>query len=214
VSQQDVIRVMIVDDHLVVRQGFGMFLQAFPDLLLVGDAQDGAEALERCGELKPDVVLMDMMMPGMSGIETIRAMRSQYPEMRFIALTSFNEDQQLVQDALEAGALGFLFKDVSVHSMANAIREVMRGNPVLAPNAMRMLIQSKTQRSPQDFHLSEREQEVLALVVEGLSNQQIAERLSVSHSTVKFRVSSILGKLGAASRTEAVKIAHQHKLVK
>jgi NarL family two-component system response regulator LiaR len=212
-DEEDVIRVMVVDDHLVVRQGFALFLSAFGDLKLVGEAKDGAEAVQVCAELKPDVVLMDIVMPVMNGLDAIAAIRKAQPDIKMIALTSFSEDNQLVQNALSAGAVGFLFKDISVADLANAIRLTYAGIPVLSPEATRMLIHSKGQRDSQSYHLSERELEVLALLVRGLSNQEIADHLSVSRSTIKFHVSSILGKLGASSRTEAVSIAHQHKLL-
>jgi NarL family two-component system response regulator LiaR len=134
--------------------------------------------------------------------------------VQVIALTSFSDDKQLVQAALSAGATGYLFKDVSAADLVHTIRAVHAGTPVLAPEATRLLIQAKTERPPQSFNLSERELEVLGLLVEGLSNGEIASRLSISRSTIKFHVSSILGKLGANSRTEAVSLAHQHKLVK
>lgn len=213
-SEQTVIRVMAVDDHMVVRQGFATFLKAYPDLEMVGEASNGKEAIQRCAELKPDVILMDMMMPQMNGVEATRLIREQYPDVQVIALTSFSDDKQLVQTALSAGATGYLFKDVSAADLVKTIREVYAGTPVLAPEATRLLIQAKTERPPESFNLSDRELEVLALLVEGLKNGQIAERLSISVSTIKFHVSSILGKLGANSRTEAVSIALQHKLVK
>lgn len=207
------IRVMIVDDHQVIRQGFGMFLKAFPDLEFVGEAINGKEAIALCGEMRPDVILMDMRMPLMDGVSAIRVIREEYPDIAIIALTSFTDDKQLVQAALEAGAIGYLFKDISINDLAMSIRAAYNGTPVLAAEATRLLIQSKTQRTSTDFNLSARELEVLEFIVQGLNNTQIAERLTVSRSTIKFHVSSILGKLGANSRTEAASIAHQHKLV-
>jgi NarL family two-component system response regulator LiaR len=212
-SEHKPIRVMVVDDHLVVRQGFSTFLKAFKDLEMVGEASNGVEAVQRCGDLRPDVILMDMMMPEMDGLDATRTICRQHPQVQVIALTSFTDDKQLVQSALEAGAIGYLFKDVSVTDLAKAIRMAYEGLPVLSPEATRMLIQAKMQRSPHSFNLSERELDVLRLLVEGLSNAEIALRLSISRSTIKFHVSSILGKLGAASRTEAVTIAYQNKLV-
>jgi NarL family two-component system response regulator LiaR len=207
------IRVMIVDDHLVVRQGFSMFLKAFDDLQMVGEASNGLEAVQRAAELLPDVILMDMMMPELNGVEATRLIRQTHPATQVIALTSFTDNKQLVQQALEAGAVAYLFKDVSVNDLARAIRDAHRGIPTLAPEATRLLIQARTEQPAPTFHLSEREMEVLGLMVAGLSNQQIADRLVVSRSTVKFHVSSILSKLNAASRTEAVAIALQHKLI-
>ena len=207
------IRVMIVDDHQVVRQGFTMMLTAFPEFELVGEAKNGLHAVQLCSELQPDVILMDMVMPEMDGIEATRRIREQLADTQVIALTSFNDRRELVEDALQAGALGYLFKDVSIDELAQAIHKVHQGDPVLAPNATRMLIQATRDKSSQNFNLSEREKEVLALVVEGLNNPHIAERLTISRSTVKFHVSSILSKLGVENRSEAVALAVQNKLV-
>ncbi len=213
-APEEVIRVMIVDDHQVVRQGFAVFLKAFDYLQLVGEAANGEEAVRLCAEIQPDVILMDMIMPQMDGVTAIKQIRSRYQDVQIIALTSFNEDRQLVQAALQGGAIGYLFKDVSIDELAQAIRTAHSGMQVLAPEATRLLIQARSQPAPINFHLSEREQDVLQLLVTGLTNPQIAERLVISRSTVNFHVSSILGKLGAASRTEAVSIALQHHLVK
>jgi len=207
------IRVMIVDDHQVVRQGFTMFLKAFDDFELVGEATNGEEAVRRCDDLQPDVILMDMVMPKMTGDEAITIVREKHPQTQVIALTSFTDDRQLVQKALKAGAIGYLFKDISIDELAEAIRTAHRGDPILAPEATRMLIQAT--RNPQkiSYNLSDRELEVLALLVEGLNNPQIGERLVISRSTVKFHVSSILGKLGVSNRAEAVGIAVENKLI-
>jgi len=207
------IRVMIVDDHQVVRQGFTMFLKAFDDLELVGEAVNGQDAVDKCADILPDVILMDMVMPTLGGSEATTLIRERYPQTQVIALTSFNDDRQLVQKALKAGAIGYLFKDISIDELANAIRTAHRGDPILAPEATRMLIQAT--RSPQkiDYNLSGRELDVLGLLVEGLNNPQIAERLVISRSTVKFHVSSILGKLGVSNRAEAVALAVEQKLM-
>ena len=207
------IRVMVVDDHQVVRQGFTMFLKAFDDLELVGEANNGKEAVEHCSDYSPDVILMDMVMPIMTGAEAIGIIREKHPQVQIIALTSFSDDRQLVQKALKAGAIGYLFKDISIDELADAIRKANRGDPILAPEATRMLIQAT--RAPQklEYNLSDRELEVLALLTEGLNNPQIGEKLIISRSTVKFHVSSILGKLGVSNRAEAVAIAVEHKLI-
>ncbi|PJF41910.1 MAG: DNA-binding response regulator [Phototrophicales bacterium] len=207
------IRIIIVDDHDMVRQGLEIFLRAFDDFELVGQATNGLEALELCQELQPDVVLMDMIMPEMDGVTAIREICSQYPNIKIIALTSFTDDSSLVQNALRAGAAGYLFKDVSVDDLAAAIRTAASGQPVLAPEAARMLIQATTQPTLESFHLTDRELEVLALMVEGMSNRQIAHQLSISYSTVRFHVSSILSKLNVESRTEAVTVALRNNLL-
>jgi len=208
------IRVLLVDDHAVVRSGLSAFLTAFDDLELAGEAASGERAIALCRQTQPDVVLMDLVMPGMDGATATRQIRQQWPHIQVIALTSFKE-QELVQGALQAGAIGYLLKDISSADLANAIRAAVAGKPTLAPEAAQALIQAaRAAADTPGFDLTEREREVLSLMVQGSSNQQIAERLIVSLSTAKFHVSSILSKLGAASRTEAVAIALQQHLVK
>jgi NarL family two-component system response regulator LiaR len=210
-SNNEPIRVLLVDDHAVVRSGLGAFLLAFDDLELVGEAGGGAEAVRLCGELTPDVVLMDLMMPDMNGAEATTIIREQYPETQVIALTSYKEDE-LVHGVLKAGAIGYLLKNVTADELADAIRAAKAGQPTLAPEATQALIHATTKPPDLGFDLTQREREVLSLMIEGLNNPDIAERLVVSRSTIKFHVSSILSKLGASSRTEAVALALQHNL--
>ena len=205
-------RVMIVDDHAMVRSGLAAFLSITEDCVLVGEAASGIEALRLCDEAAPDVVLMDLVMPGMDGVSTTRALLARCPGVRVIALTSFPEEK-LIQDVLEAGAISYLLKNVSADELARAIRAAREGHSTLAPEATQALIARVTQPKAPGHDLSAREREVLALMVQGLRNPEIAERLVVGRSTVKFHVSSILGKLGAQSRTEAVALAIQHHLV-
>jgi NarL family two-component system response regulator LiaR len=211
---QSTIRIMLVDDHAVVRSGLAAFLMAYDDLELVGEASDGTEAVRLCAAVQPDVVLMDLIMPEMDGATATREIRTLFPDIQVLALTSFKEDD-LVQGALEAGAIGYLLKNISTDELANAIRSAHAGRPTLAPEAAQALIQNATRKQDHEpgDDLTEREREVLRLMVEGLNNSAIAERLVVSRSTVKFHVSNILSKLHASSRTEAVAYALQRNLV-
>ena len=214
-EEANVIRVLLVDDHAVVRSGLGAFLMAFDDLELIAEAGNGEEALAMCNRFRPDVVLMDLKMPGMDGAAATRKIREHWPETQVIALTSFKE-KELVEGAMEAGAIGYLLKNVSADELAEAIRDAQAGEPTLAPEAAQALIQAtRSAAGPPalGFDLTEREHDVLALMTERLSNPDIAERLMISRSTVKFHVSNVLSKLGAASRTEAVALALQHNLV-
>lgn len=206
------IRVMLVDDHAVVRSGLGAFLMAFDDLELVAEASSGEQAVSTCVQARPDVVLMDLVMPGMDGAAATRAIREKCPDIQVIALTSFKE-QELVQGALQAGAIGYLLKNVSTDELADAIRAAYAGKPTLAPEAAQALIQASQKPATPPVELTDRELEVLELMVAGLTNPDIANRLVISRSTVKFHVSSILTKLNVSSRTEAVATALQNKLV-
>lgn len=206
------IRVMIVDDHAMVRRGLTMFLRAFSDLELAGEADSGEAGIRLCAELQPDVVLMDMVLPGLSGPEAIRIIREECPQTRVIALTSFKEGD-LVRSALQAGAIGYLLKDVSADDLAAGIRAAHAGRSTLSEQATQSLLEVNDQPAPPPFDLTEREHAVLRLMVEGLNNTQIAGQLVVSPSTVKSHVSAILGKLGAATRTEAVTLALRRGLV-
>ena len=211
-TEADPIKVMIVDDHAVVRSGLAAFLMAYDDLELVGQAGSGKEAVRLCERAGPDVVLMDLVMPEMDGAAATRAVRERCPDVQVIALTSFKEDD-LVTGALQAGAIGYLLKNVSADELANAIRAARAGKPTLAAEAAQALIHTASAPRPPGHDLTAREREVLALMVQGLNNPEIADKLIVGRSTVKFHVSSILGKLGAGSRTEAVAMALQHKMV-
>ena len=210
-SEERRIRVMIVDDHAVVRSGLSAFLFAYDDLEFVGEAAGGADAVQRCAALKPDVILMDLVMPGMDGAEATHRIKEVCPEVKVIALTSYKEDD-LVQGALKAGALSYLLKNVSADELASAIREAHVGRSTLAPEAAQVLIKAATEPAREEG-LTSRELEILRLMVHGDSNPDIAEKLFVSRSTVKFHVSNILMKLEAATRTEAVAIAVQRRLV-
>ncbi|MFP4441035.1 MAG: response regulator [Chloroflexaceae bacterium] len=206
------IRVIIVDDHAMTRIGLRFFLTAYEDLELVGEAGTGEEALALCCQTRPDVVLMDMVMPGMDGAQTIRQIRRDHPQIRILVLTSFEQDD-MVQQALQAGAIGYLLKNVSAQTLAEAIRAAHTGRSTLAEEIAGAVVALAHQPPNLGHDLTQREREVLALLVEGLPNAQIAERLAISQATVKYHVRSILNKLGAASRTEAVSLAWQYDLM-
>jgi len=216
-STSEVIQVMIVDDHGMVRRGLSTILKVKADLELVGEASNGQEALEICEQIQPDVILMDLVMPEMGGVEATRLIRERWPQVQVIALTSFQE-KELVREALQAGAISYLLKNVSAEDLAAAIREAYAGRSTLAPEAIQALLQAEAQSPLHEqeltdaYGLTPREHEVLALMVEGLSNPQIAERLVVSRSTAKAHVSNILSKLGVSNRAEAIALALQHNL--
>lgn len=211
-STSQPIRVLLVDDHTMVRRGLATFLRIFDDLQLAGEAGSGEAAIQLCAEVLPDVILMDMVMPDMDGAAATRAIRQQFPQVQVIALTSFKEGD-LVKNALEAGAIGYLLKDVSADELVQAIRAAHAGRVTLSPEAAQALVETASQPATPGLDLTEREREVLALMVEGLNNVQIAGRLTVSPSTIKSHVSNILSKLGVASRTEAVTLALRSRLI-
>lgn len=205
------IRVMIVDDHAVVRSGLSAFLSVHPDLDLVGEAENGEQAVVRAGLLQPDVILMDLIMPVMDGVSAIRAIKGQHAVIQIVALTSFQEDE-LVQNALRAGAVGYLMKNVTARELAATIRAAKDGKMTLSPEAAQSLVRAN-QQTHETETLTEREREVLKLMMEGLNNAEIAERLVVSLSTVKYHISNILMKLGVDNRVAAVTTAIQKRLV-
>ena len=212
-AKSDRIRVLVVDDHAMVRKGLSAFLLVMNDLELVGEAKDGADALRLCEQLSPNVVLMDLVMPVMDGVTTIRAIRERWPEVKIIALTSFPREE-LVRQALQAGAIGYLLKDVTAEELEGAIRAAYAGKPTLAPEAAQVLIRGTSRETEPGRDLTPREREVLALIVEGLSNPEIGERLSISRATASVHVSNILSKLGVSNRVEATNLALRHHLVK
>ena len=210
----DKIRLLIVDDHKVVRNGLQVFISLYDDIEVVGEAKNGQRALEQCAAHQPDVVLMDMVMPVMDGPTATRLIREQFPQIQVVALTSFDEEE-LVNRAVEAGAVGFLYKDVEEEELIGAIRSAREGRPVLALEAMQALmhLSAGSVKSSTIEPLTKREQEVLSLMAQGMTNPQIAEQLVISTSTVQFHVHNILGKLGVQTRTEAVSIAIQSRLI-
>ncbi len=211
-AQQPAIRVLLVDDHRMVRYGIKAMLSLSPDILVVGEAADGVEALERCQEQRPDVVLMDVTMPNVDGLTATARIRAAFPHIQVIALTSF-VDETLVPRALQAGAISYLLKDVHDQPLAEAVRAAFQGRATFSPPAAQALAQHAAVASAPRPSLTKREHEVLALLAEGQTNQSIAEQLRISYSTVHLHVSNILAKLGASNRTEAARLAVQHKLL-
>ena len=206
------IRLILVDDHAVVRSGLGAVISSYDDMCLVGEAGNGEEAVKLCEKLQPDIVLMDLMMPVMDGIAATEVIKKRWPEIMIIALTS-NKEKQMVEGALKAGALSYLLKNISAEELVTAVRGAMSGQPRLSPEAAQVLIQDIKGPAKPVYELTERETDILKLMVDGLSNTAIADKLIVSQSTVKFHVSNILSKLGVNSRTEAVSVALKNRLV-
>jgi NarL family two-component system response regulator LiaR len=206
------IRIMTVDDHEIFRGGIAFALEAYEDLELVGEAHSGEEALRLCEQVRPDVILMDMRMPGLDGPTTTQAIRQQFPQVRVLALTSFH-DEQLVQRAMAAGAIGYLLKGIPVKELVAAIRAASAGRSTLDDQALQALIRATQSGLSLGDDLTDREREVLALLVEGLSNPEIADRLVISLPTAKAHMRSILAKLRVSSRTEAATVAVKYDLV-
>ena len=214
------IRVLVCDDQSLVRSGFRMILEARPDLEVVGEAEDGLQAVELAGQTDPDVVLMDVRMPNLDGVEATRRIVGSGNPVRVIVLTTYDVDEH-VHDALRAGASGFLLKDVQPTQLVDAIRVVAAGDALLAPSVTRRLLDRFARTLPDATpppdslsSLTEREVEVLRLVAAGLSNAELAERLFVSEATVKTHVSSVLHKLGVRDRVQAVVLAYDTGLVR
>ena len=202
------IRVMIVDDHEIVLRGLSMVLDAFPQFSMIATAQNGEEAIALCALHQPDVILMDIMMPIKNGIEATRIIRQRFPKTQVVALTSIAENPHAIRDILNAGAISYILKDVTIDTLAQTIEAAHLGKPTLATEAIRALVQPD-----ETFALTEREREVLSYLAQGWTNRQIADQLVLSQSTIKFHVSSLLTKLKVSSRTEAVSFALKHKLV-
>ena len=206
------VRILIVDDHAMVRSGLMNFIDAYEWMEAVGEASNGAEAVEFCSTHAVDVVLMDLVMPVMDGSQATQLIVALDEAIKVIALTSFHE-KDLVEKALQAGAASYLLKNVSAEELAYAIRAAQAGKAILAPEAAQALIEATRQKQGVGFDLTRREREVLALLVNGLSNSEIAAQLSLGLTTVKFHLVNIFSKLGARSRVEAVTIALQNHLV-
>jgi NarL family two-component system response regulator LiaR len=211
-SQEKLIRILVVDDHTMVRRGLATFIGVFDDFSMVGEATNGESSIRLCNELNPDIVLMDMVLPDMDGASATRAIKREHPEIRVIFLTSF-KDEVLIMNAMQAGAVGYLLKDISENELAQAIRGAMSGQVTFSPEAARIMLTANKQQPVPGGDLTERERAVLELMVEGLNNTQIAQRLFISPATVKSHVSNILSKLNVTGRTEAVALAIRHGLI-
>jgi len=212
-TEQEQIRVLIVDDHPIVRLGMELALSTFPDIRVVGQAQNSEHALALCGRLQPDIVLMDLMMPQVNGVEATRIIRSKFPDIQVVIFTSFQE-QNMVQEALRAGAISYLLKDASGQELATAVRTAAVGKTTISPDVLDVLIHSITHPSDvKSYSLTERELDVLLYMVEGLTNPEIADKLVVSVNTVRHHVRNIFSKLDVSTRTAAVRMAVDEHLV-
>lgn len=207
-----VTRVMIVDDHPLLRRGLRAALMSFPDFDVVGEAGSGEEALRLVEQVRPQLVLMDLLMPGMGGVPAIRAIRQIAPEAKIMVVTTY-EGGDLMQEALQAGAIGYQLKGMEIDELVKAIRQVVQGNPSISPAAALWLVQTASKTPKLGDDLTEREREVLNLLAQGLSNAAIAEKTVVTVATVKFHLRSIRAKLGTKTRTETVAVAINNHLI-
>jgi NarL family two-component system response regulator LiaR len=196
----------------MVRDGLKVYLSVYEDIEIVAEADDGEQAISRCAEVQPDVILMDVVMPNVDGPTATARIVADHPNIRIIALTTFSE-QVLVQQAIQAGAISYLLKDVHAGKLAEAIREAYHGRSTIDASVAQSLIEAANHSPPPGSNLTPREREVLALLVEGQTNKEIAEKLIISQATVRLHVSNILSKLGASNRTEAVSLALQNNLM-
>lgn len=203
--EEEQIRVLVVDDHAIIRKGMKAVLDLVPDIKMVGEARNGLEAVTRANELHPDVILMDLVMPELDGIEATRRIKALQPEAQILVLTTFN-GEEMIFPAIKAGALGYQVKDTSPEALIEAIRQVHRGEPSLHPTIARKVLQellTPSEKPPTSDPLTQREVEVLRLIAQGCENKEIAEKLVISEATTRTHVSNILGKLHLASRTQA-----------
>ena len=206
------IKVLIVDDHPLVRQGINALLDIYDDIEVTGEAENGREAMEMCKKFKPDIVLMDLIMPEINGVEATREILKDWPSIKVVILTSYI-DKKLIEDSLRVGAIGYVLKNISGDDLVEIIRNADKGKSTLSSEASDFLISNLKSPPSTEYQLTSQENKIMACLVEGLSNKKIAQKLVLSLSTVKFHVGNILNKLGASSRTEAVLIALKDKMV-
>lgn len=211
-NKEKPIKVLVADDHLVIRSGIKAVLTVYDDIYLVGEASSGQEAVDMCEKLKPDVVLMDLIMPGIDGIEATTEIIKKWPDIKVIILSSF-KDGNLVEGSLKAGAISYLLKNASADEIVKAIRDAYSGKSLISSEVTQVLVSEMKKQKATAYNLTRREKEILTLMVEGLSNKEIAKRLVVSNYAVKFHVSNILNKLGVYSRAGAVSLALKQNLV-
>lgn len=209
---EELIKVIIVDDHLLVRDGLNLLLSTFDDINVIGVADGGEKALALCRQEQPDVILMDMVMPEQDGPIVIERILKNYPEIKVIALTSFVEED-LVARAIQSGAIGYLLKSVSADKLAEAIRSAHQGQSTIEAEAAKMLLHASHKPAQLGDDLTKRERQVLTLLVDGMTNKEIAEQLNLSHGTIRVYVSKILSKLSVTNRTEAATLALQNNLI-
>jgi NarL family two-component system response regulator LiaR len=209
---ENIIKIMIVDDHTLVRDGLNLLLSTFDDIKVIALADGGKKVLSLCQREQPDVILMDMVMPEQDGPIVIERILKNYPEIKVIALTSFVEEDLVVR-AIQSGAIGYLLKNVSADKLAEAIRSAHQGQSTIEAEAAKMLLHASYKPAQLGDDLTERERQVLTLLVDGMTNKEIANQLSLSHGTVRVYVSHILAKLGVGNRTEAATLALQNNLV-
>jgi DNA-binding NarL/FixJ family response regulator len=207
------VRLVIADDHAIVRTGLQQLLETLPDVDVVGTAQNGREAVERVEELRPDVVLMDLAMPEMDGVEATTQVLARAPETHVVAFTSFS-DRERILEALDAGAIGYLLKDAEPAEVHRGIPAAARGESPLTPKVARTLVAARTERTASPSMLTDREREVLVLLASGLSNKQIARRLGISEKTVKTHLTNIFQRIGVHDRTQAALWAERHGLLR
>lgn len=204
------VRILIVDDHEMVRRGMRSFLRTSDDLNVVGEASDGMEALEKCAMLEPDVIVMDIMMPQMDGVQATEAIRRQFPDVAIVALSS-SSDVKTVKSVIKAGALSYLMKNVNTDQLADAIRYASRGSAMFSPEVTKALITAANEKP--EFNLTDRELEMLRLLVKGLTNPEICDELHLGLGTVKSHVSTVMRKLNVSNRNEAIAVAVKNDLV-
>lgn len=207
-----IIRVILIDDHVRVHDAVTTALAALDDIKLVGHGSRGEEALTLCEELSPDVILMDIVMPGMSGVEATELIHKKYSDIKILVMSSFQDDES-IHTILQNGASGYILKDAVASDLANTIRTTFHGSAVFSPEVARVLLRSDPAEPRQRFNLTERELELLRLMAQGQNNAEIAHSLSISQSTVKFHINNIITKMGVDTRAEAIVLAAKNNLV-